>query len=484
MICYGVHYIDSIIIYIAMIWNTQSPIYQTLQPKQEEFMDIFAKYRLFGGAKGWGKSYWMRAECVKQMLSTDWVRWLALRRTYEEIEENMLVPLQSELPKEMRHWNASKHVFRLRNGSTLKLWHCQSFNDVYKYQGLQFDFICIEELTQRTETERKILMGCLRTSKTNYFTNAFFSSNPGNVWHQRVKRLFIKRDFRANEKPEDYAFIPAKVYDNDFLMNNDPHYVQTLEQLPEVYRAAYLDGNWDVFAWQFFNEFDRDIHVIPPMELPPEKVKMRARALDYWYAAPSCVLWGAKDTQGNIYIYRELYKKELTYTKLGKMIKALNWEGEEFSRQVWDPAAVNKKAESNETTLKKEFEKLGIWIDTANNERVAGRNRIRELLKPFRDPNTWKKTARLFICANCVNLINTLPDLIHDKTRIEDIDSKWEDHAADALRYLLAELAEINTWFEDIKELNEAHKRNYQDKKPSPPGRSKSEQWNIAKMRF
>jgi hypothetical protein len=45
-----------------------------LQPKQMEFAVSTAKYRLFGGAKGGGKSYAMRAECVRQCLSANNVR--------------------------------------------------------------------------------------------------------------------------------------------------------------------------------------------------------------------------------------------------------------------------------------------------------------------------------------------------------------------------------------------------------------------------
>lgn len=44
-------------------------------------------------------------------------------------------------------------------------------------------------------------------------------------------------------------------------------------------------------------------------------------------------------------------------------------------------------------------------------------------------------TAALKITSNCSNLIRTLPSLVHDKTNVEDIDTKLEDHAADGLRY-------------------------------------------------
>ena len=42
----------------------------------------------------------------------------------------------------------------------------------------------------------------------------YYTCNPGNVGHAWVKRLFIDRCYTAAERPEDYAFIPARIYDN------------------------------------------------------------------------------------------------------------------------------------------------------------------------------------------------------------------------------------------------------------------------------
>ena len=45
------------------------------------------------------------------------------------------------------------------------------------------------------------------------------------------------------------------------------------------------------------------------------------------------------------------------------------------------------------------------------------------------------KKPRLTIFNTCANLIRTLPTLPLDKTDPEDVDTKAEDHAYDALRY-------------------------------------------------
>ena len=50
------------------------------------------------------------------------------------------------------------------------------------------------------------------------------------------KRLFIDKEYQGNENPNDYIFIPARIYDNKVLMNNNPEYVQHLVNLPEDLR--------------------------------------------------------------------------------------------------------------------------------------------------------------------------------------------------------------------------------------------------------
>ena len=46
------------------------------------------------------------------------------------------------------------------------------------------------------------------------------------------------------------------------------------------------------------------------------------------------------------------------------------------------------------------------------------------------------KEGKLKIFSSCVHLIRTLPALTYDKTKVEDVDTKQEDHAYDAVRYM------------------------------------------------
>lgn len=330
-----------------------------LQPKQQEFANSLAKFRLFGGAKGGGKSYAMRSEATRMANTAPMVRGLVLRRTSPEIRENMVIPMLRELPRELEGigtfytYNGTANEMRFFNGSTIRFSYCQNLKDVLRYQGIEYDFICIEELTHWSEREFQILRGCLRTSRAGIRPCFFASTNPGGVGHAWVKRLWIDRQFLPGERGEDFHFIPAKVTDNAVLMKTQPDYLADLEALPEILRRAYRDGDWDVFDGQFFTEFRRELHTCPATRVP--NAEMRIVALDYGYKNPSAVYWLAREASGRVYAYRELYITGLTYRQLALRIQAMTPADEEIRAVVVDPAIVNKSSESTGTTGAQEF---------------------------------------------------------------------------------------------------------------------------------
>lgn len=435
-----------------------------LQPKQVAFVNANAKYRLFGWSKGWWKSYACRAEAVRQCLSLPWVHWLVLRRTLNEVYNNFALPMQRELLtafdwKKIFDYNDTKHTLSFRNHdypsmrSKITFGYCKSFKDVMRYQWVEYDFVCIEELTHRDEQWFRELLWSMRTSKPNIYPNFFWSSNPGNIWHQRVKRLRLDRKFLDNENASEYAFIPANVYDNAILMANDPDYIKTLQSLPEKLRRAYLEGDWNVFIGQYFTEFRERIHVIDPI-IPRIWVKRRIISLDYWYTNPSSVHRLAEMNDGTIIVYRELYVTEHTYVQLAAKVKANTLSDEQITAIVVDPAITSKKSETTATTGAEEFAKLGLKIESADNDRIKWWNNFRQHLKPFIDPNTLETTSLLKITRNCVNLIRTLPMMLHDEKKVEDINTTLEDHAVDDIRYWLLYLGEKTASFSDINEIN------------------------------
>ena len=73
-------------------------------------------------------------------------------------------------------------------------------------------------------------------------------------------------------------------------------------------------------------------------------------------------------------------------------------------------------------------------LQQANNSRVTGWQRCRELIKPLQTPD-GKTYSRLHVFRNCTAFIRTIPALVHDDIRVEDVDTHGEDHHADQFRY-------------------------------------------------
>jgi phage terminase large subunit len=145
----------------------------------------------------------------------------------------------------------------------------------------------------------------------------YLTCNPGGIGHSWVKRLFIDRNFRANEDQMEYRFIPALVYDNEALLKSDPSYVEQLKALPIKLRDAWLEGRWDIFEGQFFSEFNEEKHVIESNVIP--KNAGRFIAFDYGFDMLAVLLL-AKDINGNIYVERELCQPNLTLGEAAEVI--------------------------------------------------------------------------------------------------------------------------------------------------------------------
>lgn len=402
--------------------------------RQREFFLSRARHTAYGGARGGGKSWAMRRKFILLALRYHGLNLLLLRRTLPELRENHLIPMQRELYG-FAVYNSAERVFRFPNGSRIKLGYCDTLQDVYQYQGQEYAVIGLEEATHFTEEQMRFLTTCNRTTRKDFSPRMYYTCNPGNVGHAWVKRLFIDRLYAENENPNDYLFIPARIYDNKVLLDADPNYIRQLEALPEELRRAHLDGDWDVHAGQYFREFSRDRHVIEPFEIP--SWWRRFRSMDWGYNDPCCVLWHAVDGENRVYTYRELYVRETRAGEVASMVLELS-RGESISYTVASPdmwqkrgAVLSGAGGFEGETLAELFTSSGLSLTPADNSRVPGWNRVRDFLAVAPDgrPN-W-------LCfSDCRNLIRQLPALQFDQHNREDA-ADGDDHAPEALRYAL-----------------------------------------------
>lgn len=399
-------------------------------PRQREFMTATSRYIAYGGARGGGKSWALRKKALLMCLKYKGLRILLLRRTYRELHENHILPLMNDLLGIATYRDSDK-AFTFPNGSRLKFGYCDSESDVLQYQGQEFDIIMIDEATQFSEYQFSTLTACLRGANTHP-KRFYLTCNPGGVGHEWVKRLFIDRQYKGNEKAEDYTFIKASVYDNKALLDNDQGYIQMLQNLPDDLKKAWLDGDWNVFAGQFFREFKTDTHVIRPFELPKEW--RRYFVMDYGLDMLAGY-WIALDNEKKAYVYKEVYKSNLIISDAANLIKSMTTET--IHEYIAPPDLWNRRQETGESAAEI-FGRNGVPLLKAGNDRVQGWYALREWLRPYEGESGM--TANLLIFDNCTNLIRCLPALQFDERNPEDCAKEPHEytHAPDALRYFVA----------------------------------------------
>lgn len=399
-------------------------------PKQEEFFKATSSRIAYGGARGGGKSWAMRTKFILLALSHRGIQILLLRRTFPELRENHIIPLQKALHKIATYKESTKE-FIFKNGSRIKLGYCLNESDILQYQGQAYEVIGMEEATQFTYMQYIALTESNRLSGNvqGFQPRMYFTCNPGGVGHEWVKRLFIDRCYNEGERSEDYTFVPSTVYDNEYIISQNPEYVRTLEALPPLRRKAMLYGDWDAFEGQYFPEFSREKNVCMPFKIPDNW--NRFIAFDYGLDMTACLWFAYPPDRQVIYVYKELYKPSLILSEAAKEIISLT-NNEKLRWAVASPDLSGRRQDSGKTGFDI-LASAGLnGVLSANNSRIPGWRMIRELLR-----ESDEGIVRLKIFENCVNLIRTLPKLTFDERVPEDVSDTPHEltHAPDALRY-------------------------------------------------
>lgn len=436
------------------------PEFQITAPNDKQLiaMKSHKKHIGYGGARGGGKSWFCRTKASLLALYFKELRVLILRRTFPELRENHIDPLikllKSKDPvrsERIASYNDSKKTFTFPNSSKIVMGYCRRENDVYQYQGQEYDVIFFDECTHFTWKQVEFIRTTNRNTRNDFTPRIYYMGNPGGVGHIWFKRLFVDKKYLPGEKPDDYIFIAATVEDNKILMKNDPDYITILDSLPEKMRQAHRFGNWNVFEGQFFEEFTevapseedykqrRWTHVIEPFEIP-ETWKIY-RSYDFGYAKPFSFGWWAVDYDGRFYRILEYYgcvsntpnegikiTPEEQFKRAAEIEKTHRWLKGKKIHGPADPAIWDK---SRGESIAEKAEKYGIYFEKGDHQRLNGWMQIHYRLQ-F-DENG---IPMMYIFSTCEHTIRTLPSLQYSEINPEDLDTEGEDHIADEIRYL------------------------------------------------
>ncbi len=363
------------------------------------------------------------------------------RETFDELEANLITEWKAKIPQELYKYHESKHIATLINGTKVYFRFCDCVEDAAKYDGRSIDYIGVDELTKHLQEEIQILLSCLRSPR-GYPPRFRATSNPGQKGHKWCKKRYVDptrkgaRMYRDKKNGNSIAYIPATVYDNKILMQNDPAYVKRLENLPPAKKKALLHGDWDAYEGQAFEEFDKNVHVIRPFVIPDHW--RRWITCDNGYADPFAWYWFAVDEDGFVYIYREYTRKrddeKIFYSDQARRAVELStftrWEPvarqDETLVEIWDFIVAGHDAWSTHhrdvegKTLIDYYEEGGLHsFIRGDTDRKIRKGTWHEYLRPFKiiDPESGEEivTARLRIFDTCRYLITSIPQLQEDE---------------------------------------------------------------------
>lgn len=431
------------------------------QPRQLEFMRRPEDEALYGGSAGGGKSDALVIEATRQVHIPHY-KALILRKTYPQLTELIEKSLRyypTAFPN--ARYNASEHTWYFPSGAKIVFGSMQHSKDKLNYQGKAYDFIAFDELTHFTYEEYIYLSSRNRANGPGTRVYMRASANPGGIGHGWVKERFItaaepmttiwesvklEHDGKVDVRHRSRIFVPSSVFDNKILLENDPDYLTRLASMPEAERKALLYGDWDSYSGQFFAEWrdkpehydDRQwTHVINPFNIPDHwKIY---RSFDWGYNKPFSCGWWAIDTDGVAYRILELYGCTKTpneglkwtanqvFEEIHRIENEHEWLSGKRINGVADPAIF---AADGGESLAETAQKCKVYFTPGDHQRIPGWMQMHYRLA-F-DENGY---PMMYIFKNCKAFIRTVPALIFDDHKVEDLDTEGEDHIADETRY-------------------------------------------------
>jgi len=427
------------------------------QPKQAILHRCPANEILYGGAAGPGKSHALRQEALYWATRIDGLNVYLFRRTYPELEKNHILPSLAEFPIGYARYRDQKRRWEFPNGSIIHMCHSQHEKDIFQYQGAEVHLLLIDELTTFTEFMYDYIRARVRCTLeipeewNHRIPGIICASNPGGIGHEFVKRRWVDyvepyafRRASSREGGMLRSYIPGLLEDNKILMERDPDYIKRLDGLPEPFRTAYKEGNWDIFVGQMFY-FQRDHHVCAPLPIPDNaQVYM---TFDWGFGKPySCGWWWA-DADGRLYRFGELYgwngtvnegirqtDSQIAESIIEREIElGLRHINKTPTRKVlrlaghdcWAKKPDYKGGGQGPTTMEV-FARYNLYFSKGDPTRTL---KIRQFHERLRIPDEGRPMVQIY--NTCKHFIRTIPLLQANSNDIEDVDTDMEDHVYD-----------------------------------------------------
>lgn len=419
-------------------------------PKQIDAWNAQCEHRflLYGGAAGGGKSFFLRWWAIGYLI---WLAEQGIPRAqvglfcedYPSLRDRQVSKIQMEFPKSLgvlRQGDTREFILSDQFGGGKIL--LRNLDDPSKYLSAEFAGIGVDELTRNDVNMFDFLRSRLRWPGVSRprFVGA---TNPGGKGHGWVKQYWIDRELPPELAPlaSEFKFVSAKAADNPYLTES---YFEDLKTLPAAMAKAYAEGSWDQFAGQYYTNFTplRHVGVREGSDIVC-RADGKVYRIEPWWPKWISGDWGFKHDfafhwhttapDGRHITYREWCDNGVTPRMLGEGIveRSVDAQGRAETIQQFflsPDAFADRTGESTIAELIREVACRGNRFPmpaAASDDRVGGWQLLYQLFD----------TNQCLIAENCTKLIKSLPLLIRDEKKPEDIKKVDGDDAPDSQRY-------------------------------------------------
>lgn len=452
-------------------WNPQPAQAKVLSRSERE---IFTGGSRFGGKTELGLAWLAEPEYYTHPM----YRGLVIRKDYDDLKQWLL---RARLFYQgIANISGTPARITWQGGGVTDVGHWKDKETISKYIGQEYHKILIEEMTQtiRSEEEYNMILGSLRSSVPELRTQLMANANPGGPGHSFAKAYFVdkcmvseccqvpiirrqtdgqfictvceketRRKLRVYVSPStgsSRVFIPLGFEDNQIGCSNDPQYVAWLKGLGGALGMAWRDGDWNAFKGQFFSNFGPHLKEIP-FRLEVKDNERLFGSLDYGCGAngvSSFGFWYVDDKNIPHRVFTKTSRGLISASEqagvLEDYIASFDLTGGRFPKTIFYDNSMDSRAglkgEEWATIdyFKAVMDKHGVKMVPANKSRVNGWQVMIDYFGV--DQSTHLPKMRYFEGYND-DFVSTIPDLVSDPNRPDDVEKCDIDHWADECRY-------------------------------------------------
>ncbi len=372
-----------------------------------------ARFRVLCCGRRWGKT----TLAIDQMKARAYIkdsRIAYIAPTYQQARDIAWEQLKKDCKDAADSINESRLEIRLVNGSLIIL---RGWEAIETLRGQKFDMVVLDEIASMRNWNVN-WNEVIRPTLTDTKGEALFISTPKGFNH-------FYDLFNMQDKDIDYKSFHYTSYDNTHLPVEELD--KAKKELPEDQFAQEYLADFRKTQGLVYKEFSREKHVFSE-----DRLALQARAsatativgIDWGYTNPCAILKAYKDRDSHYWFVEEYYKTN-------KMSEDII----EYAKSMGGTYYYADPAEADRMEL---LRRSGVNVRDVSKDVEAGIDSVRALFK----------TNRIHIHASCVNLITELEMYRYAEKKPDQNEPeapvKENDHACDAMRYMLYMQAPVN----------------------------------------